>query len=105
MFVCMTLRGKRCGPEWPLRQGFCSCEVKWSGRLYLERVAHLAKPVFHEALLKQHEPTNIHNIDYKGKQHMSEWISSIMENVLIGLFLAVCFQAWLGNRLVKPINW
>ena len=24
-----------------------------------------------------------------------------METVLIGLFLAVCFQAWLGNRLVN----
>ena len=47
-------------------------EVKWSERLYLERVAHLAKPIFHEALLKQHEHTNIHNIDYKGKQHVSE---------------------------------
>ena len=80
-------------------------EVKGSVRLYLERVAHLAKPIFHEALLKQHEHTNIHNIDYKEKQLVSEWISSIMENVLIGLFLAVCFQAWLGNRLVKPINW
>ena len=33
---------------------------------------HLAKPVIHEALFKQHEHTNIHNIDYKGKQHVSE---------------------------------
>ena len=35
-------------------------EVKWSERLYLERVAHLAKPILHEALLKQHE----HNTQY-----------------------------------------
>ena len=38
-------------------------EVKWSERLYLERVAHLEKPIFHEALLKQHEHTNIHTIE------------------------------------------
>ena len=68
-------------------------EVKWTS-LFREG-SSFGKAIFHEALLKQHEHIYIytHNIDYEGKQPVSEWISSIMENVLIGLFLAVCFQA------------